>query len=100
MALFNRKDVLPYENLANEFTEEEYVRIVKILAVLRVTNALDRSHKQKFKKVRMSIKDSRLIISISSEDSISLEKSLFENKADFFERTFSIRPVIHEVHTK
>ncbi len=100
VALFNRKDVLPYENLANEFTEEEYVRIVKILAVLRVTNALDRSHKQKFKKVRMSIKDSRLIISISSEDSISLEKSLFENKADFFERTFSIRPVIHEVHTK
>ena len=100
VALFNRKDVLPYEELANEFTIEEYVRIVKILAVLRVTNALDRSHKQKFKKVKMAIKDSRLVISIAAEDSISLEKSLFESKADFFERTFSIRPVIHEVQAK
>ena len=100
VALFNRQRVLPYEELAKEFTEDEYVRIIKLLAVLRVTNALDRSHKQKFRKVKMSVSDGKLLISIMSSASISLEKSLFESKADFFEKTFALRPVIREIKEK
>lgn len=96
VALFNRLDPYPYEEMADEFTEEEYVKIIKLLAVLRVTNALDRSHKQKFKRVKMELTEKELIIRISSDDSISLEKGLFEGKADYFERIFSVRPVIKE----
>ena len=97
VALFNRLDPYPYEQMADEFTEEEYVTIIKLLAVLRVTNALDRSHKQKFRKVKMELTEKELIIRIASEDSISLEKGLFEGKADYFERIFSVRPVIREI---
>ena len=73
---------------------------IKLLAVLRVTNALDRSHKQKFRKVKMELTEKELIIRISSEDSISLEKGLFEGKADYFERIFSVRPVIRETASR
>lgn len=100
VALFNRRDPYPYEEMADEFTEEEYVKIIKLLAVLRVTNALDRSHKQKFRKVKMELTEKELIIRISSEDSISLEKGLFEGKADYFERIFSVRPVIRETASR
>lgn len=100
VALFNRLDPYPYEQMADEFTEEEYVKIIKLLAVLRVTNALDRSHKQKFRKVKMELTEKELIIRISSDDSISLEKGLFEGKADYFERIFSVRPVIKETVTR
>lgn len=48
VALFNRNPILPYDELADRFTEEEYIKILKLLAILRVTNALDRSHRQKF----------------------------------------------------
>lgn len=96
VALFNRNPILPYDELADRFTEEEYIKILKILAILRVTNALDRSHRQKFKKVKMSLSGRKLIIKTSSEASISLEKGLFSEKADFFEEIFNIRPVIKE----
>ena len=38
----------------------------------------------------------KLDIVVESSDSIVLEKGLFEEKADFFEEIFSIRPQIRE----
>ncbi len=93
---FNRKPLMPYDELADRFTEEDYMTVVKLLAILKVANAMDRSHKQKFKNVKMSIKDRELRIVIESEDSIALEKGLFDEKGDFFESVFSIRPVMKE----
>jgi len=93
---YNRKPLEPYEAVASSFSKEEYIVIVKLLAILKVANAMDRSHKQKLKKVRMVVRDNQLHITIEAEDSISLEKGLFREKADFFQRVFAIRPVIRE----
>lgn len=93
---FNRKPLEPYENLSDRFTQSEYLIIVKLLAILKVANALDRSHKQKIKNVSMNVKDSQLVILIESNTSIALEKGLFSKNADFFEEIFSIRPVLKE----
>ncbi|MCR5545497.1 MAG: HD domain-containing protein, partial [Lachnospiraceae bacterium] len=92
----NRGKALSYGEMAFDFTREEYVKYLKLLAILRVANAMDRSHKQKFKKINLSLKDDILSINIEAKDSIELEKGLFETKADFFEEIFAIRPVIHE----
>jgi len=73
----NRKPLDSYEKFSDKFTQEEYIVIVKLLAILKVANALDRSHKQKFKNVSMVIKDSELNISMESKLSIALEKGLF-----------------------
>ena len=90
---FNRKPVEPYENLADKFTQEEYVTILKLLAILK---ALDRSHKQKIKNVSMRVKDRELVISIEANSSLALEKGLFKKNADYFEEIFSIKPVLRE----
>jgi exopolyphosphatase/guanosine-5'-triphosphate,3'-diphosphate pyrophosphatase len=93
----NRQELLPYRELADRFGEEEYMTVVKLLAILRVANALDRSHKQKMKHVKMSLRGDRLHITIETRDSLALEKGMFEEKADFFERVFSIRPELKEM---
>ncbi len=93
----NRKALEPYENYADRFSVEEYMTIIKMLAILKVANALDRSHKQKFKNIRMNIRDRYLNITIEATDSIALEKGMFEEKADFFESVFSIRPILKEL---
>jgi exopolyphosphatase/guanosine-5'-triphosphate,3'-diphosphate pyrophosphatase len=79
------------------FTRKQYWNIAKMVAILRVANALDRSHKQRLKDVKLSITDHELIIGVNEESSIALERGLFKEKADFFENIFSIRPVIREV---
>ncbi len=93
---FNRKPVEPYESLSDKFTVEEYLLILKLLAILKVANALDRSHKQKIKNVSMRVKDKELVISIEANSSLALEKGLFKKNADFFEQIFSIKPVLKE----
>ena len=92
----NRKGELTYEEMAYEFQPEEYMKYLKLLAILRIANAMDRSHKQKFKQIHISLKDDKLYIGFEAKDSIDLEKGLFESKADFFEEVFAIRPIIHE----
>jgi exopolyphosphatase/guanosine-5'-triphosphate,3'-diphosphate pyrophosphatase len=93
----NRSELLPYAELADRFCEEDYITVVKLLAILRVANALDRSHKQKIKHVKMALRGDKLHITIESKDSLALEKGMFEEKADFFERVFSIRPELKEL---
>ncbi len=93
---FNRKPVEPYENLSDRFSQEEYLIILKLLAILKVANALDRSHKQKIKDVSMKVKERELLISIEANSSLALEKGLFKKNADYFEDIFSIKPVLKE----
>ena len=96
IAAANRHDMPPYEEISGEFTKPEYIEMQKLVAILRVANALDRSHKQKLKKVKMQVRDDILNISLEAEGSISIEKGMFEDKAAFFESVHAIRPVIKE----
>ncbi len=79
-----------------DFSDEEYLRIVKLVAILRVANALDRSHKQKYKNHKVEIKGQELIITANTNDDITLEMGLFKDKADFFEEVYGIKPVLRK----
>jgi len=76
--------------------QEDYLIIVKLVAILRVANALDRSHKQKFEQVRLTLKDAQLEIVVDTSEDITLEKGLFPPKADYFEEVFHVRPLIRK----
>jgi exopolyphosphatase/guanosine-5'-triphosphate,3'-diphosphate pyrophosphatase len=93
---FNTQEFSYYENVAsqNMITKEEYLIVAKLTAILRVANALDRSHRQKFSNVRISLRDTSLVITVETSEDISLETGLFPEKADFFQEVFSVRPVI------
>lgn len=71
-------------------------KIMKLTAILRVGNAMDRSHKQKFKDIRISMKDRQMQIVTSTLEDISLERGLFQKKADFFEEVYGVRPVLKQ----
>ena len=92
----NRGKELAFEDVAGEFTPQDYMKYLKFLAILRVSNALDRSHKQKLSSIRITLKEDTLMIALEAKDSIALEKGLFDTKAKFFEEVFAIRPKIHE----
>ncbi len=85
-----------YEYLADRMDQASYMTVAKLAAILRVSNAMDRSHKQKFRNVKAVLKDRQLTITIESVDDIILEKGLFDLKSDLFESVFGIKPVIRE----
>ena len=94
---FNSGDILPFEELAvsSILDRNEYMTIVKLTAILRVANALDRSHKQKIKDIRINLKDNHTMqILVDTTEDLTLEQALFMEKSEFFEEVFSIRPIL------
>ncbi len=95
---YNHMDFNYYDIMGQDISldKEAYLKIAKLTAILKVANGLDRSHKQKFKNIKVSIKDEQLIITIDTPVDITLEKGLFNRRADFFEEVYSVKPVIHQ----
>jgi exopolyphosphatase/guanosine-5'-triphosphate,3'-diphosphate pyrophosphatase len=95
---YNHMDFDYYEVIGrnSDIDRESYLVIAKLTAILKVANGLDRSHKQKFKDIRTTLKDEQLIITVDSSVDITLEKGLFVKRAEFFEEVFSVKPVIRQ----
>ena len=70
--------------------------VIKLTAILRVANALDRSHKQKMSDCRLELKGRELMIHTKTKEDITLENGLFVDKAEFFEEVYGIKPVIKQ----
>ena len=77
-------------------SREDYLRIAKLTAIIRIANGLDRTHKQKFRDVTVELKERELVINVDTAADITLEKGLFTNRADFFEEVFGVKPVIRQ----
>ena len=63
----------------------------KLAAILRLANALDRSHHQKVKGLKAALKDRELSMVMDSDEDISFELGLLKDKVEFFEEVFGIR---------
>ena len=93
---YNSQPLPAYESMMDKMDQESYMIVAKLAAILKISNAMDRSHKQKFKNVRASLKDKELMITVEAMESIVLEKGLFSTYADSFEEIFSVKPMIKE----
>ncbi|MDO5132222.1 MAG: HD domain-containing protein [Eubacteriales bacterium] len=76
--------------------EASCMTIARLTAILRVANALDRSHRRKFSDLQIRNQDRKMIITVETPADISLEKGLFGERAEFFEEVFGLRPVIKQ----
>ena len=95
---YNHMDFDYYEAMGRDgsLTRKEYLTIAKLTAILKIANGLDRSHKQKFKNVKTTLKEEQLIITVDASLDITLEKGLFSRRSEFFEEVYSVRPVIRQ----
>lgn len=79
-----------------EISQSADLTVIKLTAILRVANALDRSHKQKLSDYRLELKDNELLIHTKTKEDITLEKGLFVDKAEFFEEVYGIKVKIKQ----
>lgn len=96
---FNHTPFIYYRDLRAQNTKlsnEAYLIVAKLSAILRVANGLDKSHKEKLKEIRAKLKDDELILTVDSQVDISLERGLFDKRAAFFQEVFSVKPVIKQ----
>ena len=75
---------------------EDCILVARLTAILRVADGLDVSHRQKFSDFQIRNQDGKMVITVETEEDISLEKGLFDQSAEFFEEVFGLRPVIKQ----
>jgi exopolyphosphatase/guanosine-5'-triphosphate,3'-diphosphate pyrophosphatase len=73
---------------------ESRVAVAKMAAILRVADALDRSHSQRVKEIRCATVDGRLVISTPRVEDLSLEQLALRQKGSLFEETFGMKVVL------
>ena len=94
---YNTTDFVSYELLKDEETgldRSQYLLIAKLTAILRLANAMDRSHYQKVKGIKAVLKERELQLVVDSDQDISLELGLLKDKVQFFEEVFGVRLVL------
>lgn len=96
MVRYNSMAIPRYEELDGDFTKSEYITIVKLNAILKTANVLDKSNRQKIKNVGVTLKDGTLTITADTMEDITLEKGLFHRRADVFQDVFGIRPMLKQ----
>lgn len=96
IVFYNTESLLEHREWMENLPQEDYLIVAKLSAILRVANALDQSHKQKYKNIKVSTKGRQLVFTVESMQDISLEQALFEEKTLYFENVFSMKPVLKE----
>lgn len=80
------------DELEAPLSPEDYVRMLKLTSILRLANAIDRSHRQKITKVSVSLKEKKLVIRADSIYDITLEQNMVDDKGVFFEEVYGYKP--------
>lgn len=96
---FNHSKFLYYgqmSRMGSQLDKDSYLVVAKLTAILRIANSLDRSHKQKLKGVKAQLKEPQLVLTVDTQEDITLEKGFFEERAGFFQEVFSIQPVLKQ----
>lgn len=96
MVKYNDSFFPAYDEMTDEFTRDEYITIVKLNAIIKTANVLDKSNRQKIKNVDVTLNDDILTITADTMADITLEKGIFSQKANVFQDVFGIKPVLKQ----
>ena len=80
-----------HDPVYNALAPGEQVLVSKLSAILRLADALDRSHIQKYDDIDVSMAEDRLVISITTDKNTELEQWSFGDKSQFFEEVFGLK---------
>ncbi len=98
VARFNYSRFVYYSEQAgaSRLDRDSYLIVSKLTAILRLASGLDRSHKQKLTGLKAALKDNRLVLTVDTQEDITLEKGFFLMREDFFKEVFSVEPVLKQ----
>lgn len=75
---------------------ETYLKVAKLTAILRLSNGLDRSYRQKVKGIKAVLTDNQLLLTVDASEDITLEKGFFKERTEFFREVFSVEPILKQ----
>lgn len=94
IAKYTTMDFNADDELSGIFTDETMLTLSKLTAIIKISNGLDRGHKQKFKDTKYVLKNRELQIITQTYEDITLEKGASCGRVSLFEEVYGCKPVI------
>lgn len=91
---YNTEDISFESLLMQGIGKNDAMTVIKLAAILRLSNALDKTHKQKCRNMKLKLNEKELIISVNTFEDMTIERGLFPDKTFLFEQAYGIKPVI------
>ena len=76
----------------------ERIKTVKLIAMLRLADALDTSHRQKIGHLQVELDDQQVMVRGASRLDTALERWTFQTKTGYFREVFGLTPVLRVVN--
>ncbi len=99
MIRYNEDRFPDYMALNEDISKDQYITVVKLNAIVKIANVLDKSNRHKIKRIGVSVEGDVLLVTAETMEDITLEKGLFHDKASAFEEIFGIRPKLIQKKT-
>lgn len=74
--------------------KESRLTVIKLAALLRVADALDRSNSQRIREINCNCSENTFLITLPNVDDIALEQLSIQNKGTLFEEVYGMRVVL------
>lgn len=91
---YNSIDISFEELRTQGISRSNAMTVIKLAAILRISNALDKTHKQKCHDMKLKLNEKELTIVVNTYDDMTIEKGLFADKTFLFEQAYGVKPVI------
>ena len=94
-------NIVRYDELSEPtLYDSEYLRlskkskliISKLIAIFRISNALDKAKKQKIKSLKIKLLDEKILITGQTDENVYLERWAFDKCTPFFKEVFGLKP--------
>ena len=85
-----------YAEIQDVFDRDNFVKITKLNAILRLSASMDKSHQQKFKDISVNLDNNTLTVTGKTLYDITLEQGMFKLNSDFFEELYGIKPILKQ----
>lgn len=73
-------------------SDRERLEAMKLEGIFRMANALDKSHREKLRDLKVSVEGDRVLFRAKARENTLLERWAFEEAAQFFKNVFGLSP--------
>ena len=73
---------------------EDRILVLKLAAILRVADALDRGHAQRIKDIKVEQREDAILITVMGSHDLTLERLGLEEKSDMFQDVFGYKVIL------
>lgn len=86
----------PQHPVYADLDRENRIVVSKLASILRVADALERSHTQRIQQVACSVEEGSFVITVPNVDDLTLEQFAMNSKANLFEEVFGLNVVLRK----